>query len=355
MRDHATWSVSLGRWAGIRVRLHVFFLLFAAFTFYLGWRADFGTNGSGYAGVAALSLGILSLSVLLHALTHCHLALRLGANVDQILLGPFGEMGPVQHVHIAPRDLAVAVAGPLSNACICLFSLPFLIYLMGGDYVQMTGLLSPLHPVGVDQGMTFLLSLKLLFWINWILFLVNIVPVFPLDGGWALRAILLIFMPGLSPSVATYRVARVAQVIAFALIVAAYVFRESGPMYPIPTWFSLVVLGIFLFFAAQHEIEQSEDDNAPEDVFEYDFSQGYTSLDRSVDSAPARRPGPMTRWLAQRRLQREQQKQQQEVDEERRMDEILTRLHEVGSEGLSADDRRLLDRVSQRYRSRMDQ
>ena len=32
--------MGLGRWGGVRIRLHAFFLLFAAFTLYLSWLAD---------------------------------------------------------------------------------------------------------------------------------------------------------------------------------------------------------------------------------------------------------------------------------------------------------------------------
>jgi len=355
MREHATWSVSFGRWAGIRVRVHVFFFLFAAFTCYLGWRANRDFSGSDYVWIAALSLTILAISVLLHALAHCHMALRLGANVDQILLGPLGEMAPVQHVHIATRDLAIAAAGPLANAFICLCCLPGLILIFGSNQEQLIGLLWPLQPVGVDQGKFVVQGLKLVFWINWLLFLINVIPVFPLDGGRALRALLLIAIPGMGPSLATARVARVAQVVAVCMVIAAYLFRESGPTDPVPTWFALVILGIFLFFAAQHEIDRFDDDAAEEDFFGYDFSQGYTSLNRSVDSPATARPGPIARWISDRRKLRDERKNEREEDEERRMDEILTRLHERGLKGLSAEDRRLLDRVSQRYRSRMDQ
>ena len=37
MRDHTTWSLSLGQWGSVRLRIHVFFLVFAVFTLYLGW------------------------------------------------------------------------------------------------------------------------------------------------------------------------------------------------------------------------------------------------------------------------------------------------------------------------------
>lgn len=354
MREHVTWSVSLGRCAGIRVHVHVFFFLFVAFTLFLGWQANRESGDTNYIWIAAVSLSILAASVLLHALAHCHMALRLGANVDQILLGPLGEMAPVQHVHIAARDLAIAVTGPLANAFICLCCLFPLVCVLGADRTELVGLLWPLQPTGVDQGMILTQSLKLVFWINWLLFLINVIPVFPLDGGRALRALLLIVVPGMEPSAATMRVARIAQMVAFSLIVAAYVFRDSDPMQPVPAWFALVILGIFLFFAAQHEIDRFEDDDAEEDFFGYDFSQGYTSLNCSDDSKTPSRSGLIARWLAKRQTLREQRKSQREADEERRMDEILTRLHERGIKGLSTEDRRLLARVSQRYRSRMD-
>ena len=37
MRDPFQWSIGLGRWGGVTVRLHVFFLAFAAATFYFCW------------------------------------------------------------------------------------------------------------------------------------------------------------------------------------------------------------------------------------------------------------------------------------------------------------------------------
>ena len=39
MRDLLTWNISLGRWAGVQVRLHVFFVLFAVVALHLASQA----------------------------------------------------------------------------------------------------------------------------------------------------------------------------------------------------------------------------------------------------------------------------------------------------------------------------
>ena len=54
----------------------------------------------------------------------------------------------------------------------------------------------------------------------------------------------------------------------------------------------------------------------------------------------------------QRRQQREVRRQAREAEEDQRVDEILGRLHEMGMENLSSDERALLKRASARYRSR---
>jgi stage IV sporulation protein FB len=60
----------------------------------------------------------------------------------------------------------------------------------------------------------------------------------------------------------------------------------------------------------------------------------------------------MRQWLQNRREMRRRKRLWQEQEEERQVDSILLRLHEVGLEGLSAKERALLNRVSARYRNR---
>ena len=125
----------------------------------------------------------------------------------------------------------------------------------------------------------------------------------------------------------------------------------------VPTWAGLILLAMVLFFSARQEAARIEDLHQDEVPFGYDFSQGYTSLERSEESVPPppKRPGVIARWLSRCREDRLLRQQHREEDDDRRMDEILSRLNATGMRSLSSADRDLLNRVSARYRSRMDQ
>jgi hypothetical protein len=121
----------------------------------------------------------------------------------------------------------------------------------------------------------------------------------------------------------------------------------------VPVWFSLVLLALMLYFSARQEEERLIDANLDDSSFGYDFSQGYTSLERS-NRPPTESAGPFRRWLEERRQARLQHQRDLEEEEERQVDEILGRLHEFGMESLSGEERSLLQRVSQRYRHRQE-
>lgn len=344
MHEQSNWSVGLGRWWGLRVRLHMFFVLFAAVTLYLSLNVRTGPEDIQW--VAALSLGILLVSVLIHELGHYHAATRLGGMIHQSVLVPWGGLSTLS----APRDpqseLITHLAGPIVNLAICLICIPMLLAL---DGVSVLGLLHPIRPVGILDPSAWTVALKLTFWINWLLFIVNLIPAYPFDGGRIFRAAL---ARALGRRQATLVVARTAQFAALALVVIAWLVRDSGGGV-VPIWFALIVLSIFLFFSASKETERRERDPIEDELFGYDFSQGYTSLERSTDSLDEENPSPISQWLEQRRLARQQREHEQEVDEERRVDEILARLHDVGMDGLNEEERAILERVSARYRNRM--
>jgi stage IV sporulation protein FB len=141
----------------------------------------------------------------------------------------------------------------------------------------------------------------------------------------------------------------ISQVTGILLVVVAWLI--SGTQFA-AAWPLLAVLGIALFFSARADAVLTSGSHRDDDPLGYDFSQGYTSLerDREVESKSAL--GPVGRWLEERREARQQRQRQLEDEEEHRVDDILARLHSLGIEGLSAEDRQILDRVSARYRSR---
>ena len=86
---------------------------------------------------------------------------------------------------------------------------------------------------------------------------------------------------------------------------------------------------------------------------QYDFSQGYTSLERDEPPAPrVRRKSWWQRWLQERAAKKVQREAEQREAEEKRMDELLDKIQRHGRDSLTAEEQRFLKRVSERYRNR---
>jgi hypothetical protein len=219
------------------------------------------------------------------------------------------------------------------------------LYLAGGE---VPGLLDPLALVDLVAGPWWMAALRLTFWFNWLLLLANLLPAFPLDGARILRAIL---WPALDYRGATMVAVRTSKLVALALCVWAYFVGGQQSAASLPSWLPLVTLAIFLYFSASAEAVKTEEADWDEDLLSYDFSQGYTSLERASEPRP-RPAGLVHRWLQNRREMRRRRQETLERDEERQVDAILSRLHASGMEGLTADERALLHRVSARYRDR---
>jgi Zn-dependent protease len=355
MRDQTQWSVSLGTWAGVRVRLHMYFFVFAALTLYLGWLSQ-QQHGNRDVVLALTSLGLLALATLFHELGHCYAAGQLGSAVEQIVLWPLGGLAPLPQMVRADAEWKAYLAGPLASFLVCLLCLPLLAALHVDNALA---LVNPLRPPVVDgQAITLADVVKLAFWINATLGLVNLIPCFPFDGGRALRSALLAGWPGLGRPAAGLLVARFAQAAAIVAgaVLLLWLVRDISSPGLTPTWFALALLAILVFFSAKQEEHHLPQENDDDDFFGYDFSQGYTSLERSQPKAEepsAPRPGLVARWLSRRRQERLRQQQEQEQADERHVDEVLARLHQHGIDSLTPEDRALLERVSARYRNRM--
>jgi hypothetical protein len=239
----------------------------------------------------------------------------------------------------------VALAGPAVNLFIVVLVAPPLVM----AEVSLSDLIfSPLNPRDLFVGEVWLVGLRLTCWINCLL-LLNLYPAYPLDGGHALAGML---RPVFGQRAAVLIVGTSAMLTAIGLLIMALLLPEDARL--VPTWLPLSLFAIFLFFSGKQQIESWRPAEAEETVLGYDFSEGYTSLERSqhVKAIPA--PGMLRRWIQQRRATRRRRMAETEAEEERRVDEVLALLNEVGIDALSAADRQLLERVSRRYRQRLE-
>ena len=140
---------------------------------------------------------------------------------------------------------------------------------------------------------------------------------------------------------------RVRIAIAFAIVLAVVDLIFFGNLIVLTLAFMIVVLALQESF--QMQATESYDDS----FMGYDFSQGYTSLEKSEAAAkPERRAGLLARWLARRKAEKQRRQLDLEQQTEQQLDAILAKVHERGLTSLTPSEKRLLKRASNRYRSK---
>lgn len=346
MHDLSTWSLNLGRWNGLRVRLHAFFLLFAVLAIYLSTLS--GDDQVIWLG--ASSIGVLLVSVLLHELGHCLAAVRMGGYADEIVIGPLGGMAQVSVPHEPQRELITALSGPFANLLLALCLAPFIVWYDGSSVVRLLNPLVP--PLHVDAVPAYVVVLQLSFWINWLLVLLNLIPAFPFDGGRALRSIL---WPTIGYRTAVVWVARSAKVTAAGFLILAWVFRDAFSESAMPAaWAPLTLMAIFIYFSANQEVERVQRSRQDDDWTGYDLEDDVPDFQEApmVLYGEEEEIGLLERWREGRRETRRRMTQEREEADEQRVDEILARVHKSGMDSITVEEQQVLKRVSARYRGR---
>ena len=329
MPENGNWTVSLGRIGQIRIRLHIFFLLFAVFGFFLTQQLVPRQDADGMLENTLLLFGLLFVSVLLHEFGHIQAALRLGGKVERIVIGPLGGLDSPE-VHPSPRNiLLVAIAGPLVNLAVCLAMAGILWFL--GEF-DLAGMINVFRPQDVTVGMTGERILRLTLWVNSLLFLVNLLPSFPFDGKRIFLAGLALLWRDTDFRRSSVFVAVLGKGCGVVMLFLAWIMRRDSLVLPhFPAWFGFLIFGFFMFFSADRgeALKESKEHQPAEEDDESVFD-----------------------WLEQYQ-QEKLERQLTEAEEEAQMETILARIHEEGVESLSAEERGILHRVSARYRERL--
>lgn len=334
------WSLSLGRWWGVSVYLHIFFLLSALLAL------AFTQAEPDLMSAALMMVAVLLVSVALHEVGHSLAAIRVGGKVDAVVLGPVGGL-------ISPRvpdepeiHLVVALAGPLVHLLLAVIAA---VVLAVEDNTQLLGLLNPLATPRdlIEPGGTAIIAAKITLWLNWILMLLNLLPAYPFDGGPVLRAML---WPALGRRTARIVTARIAMGIA-VLLCASSLLTVAGEFHTsFPVWIPLVTLGLFLFFSARQDLATAATPEWTDEPPGYQVSSDGLDLLGVMWSTDDEGDGVLVEH--QQRPSAEQSRRTQEAVEDARVDDILARLHDSNWASLSPDEIAVLQRASQRYRQR---
>lgn len=236
-------SIKLFEVAGTAVRIHPTFFLLLVWVGALYWYRG-GPNEAVYGIVF---IAILFGCVVLHEFGHIMMARRYGIDTPDVTLLPIGGVASMERMPEKPgQEIAVALAGPAVNLVIAVL----LVGLFGVE-------LDAEKFNSVQHAPSDLLS-QVAF-ANVALFVFNLIPAFPMDGGRVLRAL---FAFQLDYARATRLAATIGQIIAIF-------FGAMGLMgNPL-----LILIALFIFIAASSEAGYVESKT---------FTSGFTARDAMI-------------------------------------------------------------------------
>lgn len=331
------WTVGLGRWAGTAVEVHLGLLM--GLVIALAVTADRPVIG-------LVICGVWVTSVALHQLAHVLIAHRMAGGVSSVVVGPAGGSYQADLADEPEPCVLVALAGPAVHLLLVLAAMCPLVFQGAAE------VLSLLHPIAAFHefsptaplGLT---VVKVVLWLNWILFLINMLPAYPFDAAVVIRSLLWPMLGSRTAHVATGRLAQAAAAgFLFCGLYMAIMVHASSYIWAIP-----ICASLYLFVAAQydwHSLEELEADLLDEDWLAMSAEEAEEDQWREDGNHMVL----VEQHYDQLRERYERKRKAQEDYEDARVDDILARLHTEGFEHLSQDDQAFLRRASRRYRDR---
>ena len=225
-------TLKLGIVAGIPIKVHWTFSLFIAFIIYIAFSNQIASSELIWFFAYVLLLFVF---VVMHEYGHALTARRFGIRTRDIILSPIGGIARLERLPFKPyQELLVAIAGPAVNVVLVVIFLCW--QLMISDRI-----LPPLDRIDLSFSDDFI---GYLLWINIMLFIFNLLPAFPMDGGRVLRSLLAMIMKNRLK--ATKWAVIIGQVMALGFIFIGFQWER----------YILLFIGLFVFFTARIEYRQ---------------------------------------------------------------------------------------------------
>ncbi len=220
------WSITVGRFGGTEVKIHITFLLFLVWIAFSAWSR----GGAAAALDSTLFIVLLFACVVLHEFGHIGAARRYGIKTPEVTLLPIGGVASLQRLPSDPgQELVVALAGPAVNLAI------------GLALIVAVGSVHPGELAQIDNPQLSLVGRLAIA--NLFLVVFNLIPAFPMDGGRVLHALLAMRV---GAAQATEIAARIGQALAFGL---GFLGLFGNPL--------LLFIAIFVYIAAGGEAQMS--------------------------------------------------------------------------------------------------
>lgn len=332
-RSVAFWSLPLGSWFPVRVRMCIFFPLLALALCY-----RLGTPAVGLSFAL-----VLFISVVAHEFGHVLAARVTGGDGDEILLTPMGGLAFCYPAPTFQSKFWTVAGGPLVNIGFCLIALVQVLNSANAAQWFNPFEFPEVSMAGGPAVVVPTLGL-MLFKANWLLLLINLVPVHPLDGG---RMLQLLLSARLNSDLARAWYLRAGAMVGVVMLVSGLMFDN--------TWV-MAAGALIIPMNLVESFQMQSQDHGEESFMGYDFSQGYTSLEQSGPAdysvEDEDRPGVLARWRAQREEEKRLKQEEEDRDMERQLDQLLEKLHKHGDAALTASEKRRLQDISERLRQR---
>jgi Zn-dependent protease len=303
---------------GIRVRAHASLLIFIALMVIFDAGMGFSIEAR------AVSMAIFTAIIVLHEFGHCFMARWLGGTADDVMLTPLGGLAMASPPHRPLPTFLTVAAGPAVNVVLCAIC-ALLLHSLGGHWVS----LNPFHgPPMFAHWTMMLLYTWFVFICSYALLLFNLLPIFPLDGGQMLQAILW-------PQTGHYRSMMIATTTGMIGSAVLGLFA----LYHFMFW--MLILAGFLFYGCYQRrmiLRESGDEWSDQT----DYSQ---SLYGNPQAPPKRRRN-------RRAANRARKIARQEAAERQQIDAILAKVSAKGMHALNWFERRTLRKATERQRRR---
>lgn len=325
---HRFWRIvtadfSLGTWFSVHVRMYWAAVVFMPLIFLA--RLPSASVGESLVLMTICFVGLFAI-IWTHEMGHIACGWHYRIRTDKITLGPLGGLAHLNAPAQTPREeLLIALAGPSVH-------LVWLAMLWPVQWLMPTGTFYP--------GFT----VWYLVVTNQALLLFNLLPIFPLDGGRAARALISMKVHA---NRATMWVANVGIGGGILLILLAMTRADVWSSIGLLIGLSCIMHSINEKRVARHALIYQRSQRDPWEADPDAWKHGGAKLN---DDEVERKPG----WLARRRSLRAdalaEVKRRNAAELDQKVDAILERVSEVGVGGLTDEEKKTLEQASQKRR-----
>lgn len=225
-------SIKLGSPFGISVYIHPAFWLLPIFYLFSNLRA----TSLFHSILEVALLFAVFFCVILHEFGHALAARMFGIQTRDITIYPMGGVARLERMSEDPfEELVIALAGPAVNLLIFFLLLPICIYFSAASFD-----FEHLNPPNNLSG-SLKHYLQMLMFSNLGLMVFNLLPIFPMDGGRVLRALLNLAVGFSNATIASVFLGNLGAIV----LVFLGLFSSN---------YILVLLAFFVFIAGRQEL-----------------------------------------------------------------------------------------------------